>query len=469
MIKNKKVYIILALFIILITALSVKKVMQNDIFFTIATGREILANGYDNMDHLILYNTTGFTGIYIFVMIIAVITMFSLFYILIKQKNNVVLAFIATVCSSILMAGIGTFTARAQIISYLLLLLEVFLIERLLTTNKNRYYIYLFLISVFIVNFHASVWPVTIILVMPFLAEAILSKIIKKKKNIKLIIEDLKIKPLIITLILLLIGSFLSPIGTFTHIYMFKVMPTISSEFILELQPTNLLTSVGMCSMLVVYVIIALATKAKIKVRDLLLFFGLFIMAILAVRNQSFFFIIGMIPLARLVNNFFETYDNEKLLEKLICKLNKNSILALLGVFILICMLPNIVQRTKEEYVDKTAYPVDATEYILNNLDYQNMRIYDHFNFGSYLEFKGIKTFIDSRCEVYCREFNNVDILEDWYLVVNGQKHYDDLFDKYDIDYAIVYNTERINTYLNKDENYHKLYEDDYFSIYERK
>ena len=47
--------------------------------------------------------------------------------------------------------------------------------------------------------------------------------------------------------------------------------------------------------------------------------------------------------------------------------------------------------------------------------------------------------------------------------------HYDDLFDKYDIDYAIVYNTERINTYLNKDENYNKLYEDDYFSIYERK
>ena len=489
MIKNKKVYIILAFFIILITALSVRKVMQNDIFFTIATGREMLANGYDNMDHLtwhegltfyklrwafdiimtLLYNTTGFTGIYIFVMIIAVITMLSLFYILIKQKNNVVLAFIATVCSSLLMAGIGTFTARAQIISYLLLLLEVFLIERLLMTNKNRYYIYLFLISVFIVNFHASVWPVTIILVMPFLAEAILSKIIKKKKNIKLIIEDLKIKPLIIALILLLIGSFLSPIGTFTHIYMFKVMPTISSEFILELQPTNLLTSVGMCSMLVVYVIIALATKAKIKVRDLLLFFGLFIMGILAVRNQSFFFIIGMIPLARLVNNFFETYDNEKLLEKLISKLNKNSILALLGVFILICMLPNIVQRTKEEYVDKTAYPVDATEYILNNLDYQNMRIYDHFNFGSYLEFKGIKTFIDSRCEVYCREFNNVDILEDWYLVVNGQKHYDDLFDKYEIDYAIVYNTERINTYLNKDENYHKLYEDDYFSIYERK
>ena len=489
MIKNKKVYIILAIFIIFITAVSVRRVMQNDIFFTIATGREMLANGYDNMDHLtwhegltfyklrwafdiimtLLYNTTGFTGIYIFVMIIAVITMLSLFYILIKQKNNVVLAFIATVCSSLIMAGIGTFTARAQIISYLLLLLEVFFIERLLTTNKKRYYIYLFLISVFIVNFHASVWPVTIILVMPFLAEAILNKIIKKKKDIKLVIEDLKIKPLVITLILLLIGSFLSPIGTYTHIYMFKVMGSISSEFILELQPTNLLTSVGMCSMLVVYVIIALATKAKIKVRDLLLFFGLFIMAILAVRNQSFFFIIGMIPLTRLVNNFFETYDNEKLLEKLESKLNKNSVITLLGIFILIFMLPNIVQRTKEEYVDKTAYPVDATEYILNNLDYQNMRIYDHFNFGSYLEFKGIKTFIDSRCEVYCREFNNVDILEDWYNVVNGEMHYDDLFDKYDIDYAIVYNTERINTYLNKDENYNKLYEDDYFSIYERK
>ena len=484
--NNRKIYIIFALFIIFITAVSVRRVMQNDIFFTIATGREMLANGYDNMDHLtwheglsfyklrwafdiimtLLYNVTGFTGIYIFVIIIAVLTMLSLFYILIKQKNNKVLAFIATICSSLIMAGIGTFTARAQIMSYLFLLLEVFFIERLLLTNKKRYYIYLFLISVLLVNFHASVWPVSIILVMPFLAEAILNKIIKKKKNIKLEIENLNIKPLIITIILLFIGSFLSPIGVYTYIYMFKVMGTISSEFIAELQPTNLLTSLGMCSMLVVYTIIALATKAKIKVRDLLLFFGLFIMAALAVRNQSFFYIIGFIPLTRIVNDFFETYDNEHLLEKLTSKLNKNSLLAILAICILIFMIPAIIQRTMEEYVDKKAYPVDATEYILNNLDYENMRIYDHFNFGSYLEFKGIKTFIDSRCEVYCKEFNNVDILEDWLNVINCTKHYDEIFEKYNIDYAIVYNTEKINTYLSKDENYTKLYEDDYFSIY---
>lgn len=484
--KNKKIYVILALFVIFITAVSVRRVMQNDIFFTIATGREMLLNGYDNMDHLtwheglsfyklrwafdiimtLLYNATGFTGIYIFVVLIAVITMLSLFYILIKQKNNIVLAFIATICSSLIMAGIGTFTARAQIMSYLFLLLEVFFIERLLITNKKRYYIYLSLISILLVNFHASVWPVSIILVMPFLAEAILNKIIKKKKNIKLEIEDLNIKPLIITIILLFIGSFLSPIGVYTYIYMFKVMGTISSEFIAELQPTNLLTSLGMCSMLVVYTIIALATKAKIKVRDLLLFFGLFIMAALAVRNQSFFYIIGFIPLTRIVNDFFETYDNEHLLEKLTCKLNNNLTLTILAICILIFMIPTIVQRFNEEYVDKTAYPVDATEYILNNLDYENMRIYDHFNFGSYLEFKGIKTFIDSRCEVYCKEFNNVDILEDWLNVINCTKHYDEIFEKYNIDYAIVYNTEKINTYLSKDENYIKLYEDDYFSIY---
>ena len=484
--NNRKIYIIFALFIIFITAVSVRRVMQNDIFFTIATGREMLTNGYDNMDHLtwheglsfyklrwafdiimtLLYNTTGFMGIYVFVILIAVIIMLTLFYILIRQKNNILLAFIATICSSLMMAGIGTFTARAQIMSYLFLLLEVFFIERLLSTNRKKYYIYLFFISVLLVNFHASVWPISIILVMPFLAEAVLNKIIKKKKNIKLEIEDLKIKPLIVTIIILFIGSFLSPIGMYTYIYMFKVMGTVSTEFIAELQPTNLLTSLGMCSMLVVYTIIALYTKAKIKVRDLLLFFGLFIMAALTIRNQSFFYIIGIIPITRMVNNFFETYDNEHLLERLTEKLNKKTVLSIFAICVLILMAPTIVERFNEEYVDKTAYPVDATEYILNNLDYKNMRIYDHFNFGSYLEFKGIKTFIDSRCEVYCREFNNVDILEDWVNVINGTKHYDELFEKYNIDYAIVYNTEKINTYLSKDEDYTKLYEDDYFSIY---
>ena len=39
-------------------------------------------------------------------------------------------------------------------------------------------------------------------------------------------------------------------------------------------------------------------------------------MAILARRNQAFLYLIGTIPVVRLITNFFETYDTENILEK---------------------------------------------------------------------------------------------------------------------------------------------------------
>ena len=208
--------------------------MQNDTFFTIATGEHILQEGYDNVDHLtwhenlgfyklrwafdvaiaFIYNTFGFTGIYAFVVIIASLTALSLFNILLKQKNNIVLSFIATVISMLLMTSNWAFTARGQIISYLLLLLEIYFIEKLINTKQKRYYIVFFLISVLIANFHASVWYMTVILILPYLAEMIMHRILKKKnlEKSKIILEPISINVLIIAILCLVLGSFISPI-----------------------------------------------------------------------------------------------------------------------------------------------------------------------------------------------------------------------------------------------------------------
>lgn len=117
--KNKKIYIVFCILLVIIILLTVTKEMQNDTFFTIASGKHILQDGYDNVDHLtwhenlgfyklrwafdvaiaFIYNTFGFAGIYAFVVLIACLTAFSLFNILLKQKNNIVLSFIATAIS----------------------------------------------------------------------------------------------------------------------------------------------------------------------------------------------------------------------------------------------------------------------------------------------------------------------------------------------------------------------------------
>ena len=489
--KNKKLYIVFSMLLIVIILMTVTKEMQNDTFFTIATGEHILQEGYDNVDHLtwhedlgfyklrwafdvaiaFIYNTFGFAGIYAFVVIIASLTVLSLFNILLKQKNNIVLSFIATVISMLLMTSNWSFTARGQMISYLLLLLEIYFIEKMISTKQKRYYIIFLVISALIVNFHASVWYMTIILVLPYLAEAIMHKIMKNKnlEKSKIILEPISIKMLIIAILCLVLGSFISPIGTYTYTYMFKVIGGISSTFISELQQTDIISSIGMILGLIVIDILMLATKSKMKLSDILLFFGLYFMAILARRNQAFLYLIGTIPVVRLITNFFETYDTENILEKLNNFFSKNWVLGCTTIVIVIGLSSNMVTRIREKYVNERKYPVEAVNFIKENLDYKNLKIYNSFNYGSYLELSGIPAFVDSRSEIFTEEFNNVTILKDWLETSRGNVNYNDTFAKYEIDYAIVEDKEIINTYISADENYEKVFDDETFSIYMKK
>ena len=489
--KNKKLYIVFSMLLIVIILMTVTKEMQNDTFFTIATGEHILQEGYDNVDHLtwhedlgfyklrwafdvaiaFIYNTFGFAGIYAFVVIIASLTVLSLFNILLKQKNNIVLSFIATAISMLLMTSNWAFTARGQMISYLLLLLEIYFIEKMISTKQKRYYIIFLVISALIVNFHASVWYMTIILVLPYLAEAIMHKIMKNKnlEKSKIILEPISIKMLIIAILCLVLGSFISPIGTYTYTYMFKVIGGISSTFISELQQTDIISSIGMILGLIVIDVLMLATKSKMKLSDILLFFGLYFMAILARRNQAFLYLIGTIPVVRLITNFFETYDTENILEKLNNFFSKNWVLGCTTIVIVIGLSSNMVTRIREKYVNERKYPVEAVNFIKENLDYKNLKIYNSFNYGSYLELSGIPAFVDSRSEIFTEEFNNVTILKDWLETSRGNVNYNDTFAKYEIDYAIVEDKEIINTYISADENYEKVFDDETFSIYMKK
>jgi hypothetical protein len=133
-------------------------------------------------------------------------------------------------------------------------------------------------------------------------------------------------------------------------------------------------------------------------------------------------------------------------------------------------MLVESFRAMKNELVPESSYPIKLADYILNNIDTEDMRLYNGFNYGSYLEFRGIKTFIDSRSEVFCEEFNpGCTILKDWYAVYNGDKTCSEIFEKYNINYAISSKYEYITQELDNDDNWNLIYEDMYWNLYERK
>ena len=89
------------------------------------------------------------------------------------------------------------------------------------------------------------------------------------------------------------------------------------------------------------------------------------------------------------------------------------------------------------------------------------MRIYNTFNYGSYIEYKGIKAFIDSRSGMFSEEFNDTTVLEDFNNINGGVKHYRDVFNKYDINYVLINNGNLISVYIADDEEWNMIYNDD--------
>ena len=112
-------------------------------------------------------------------------------------------------------------------------------------------------------------------------------------------------------------------------------------------------------------------------------------------------------------------------------------------------------------------FPENAVTFLLNNYDINEIKIFNHFNNGGYLELFKIPVFVDSRAEMYAEEFNDTTVLSDWYQAVGGIIHYDEVFEKYGITHVLLYNTELIKTYIDKDQDWKQVYQDDMFSIYE--
>ncbi len=124
-----------------------------------------------------------------------------------------------------------------------------------------------------------------------------------------------------------------------------------------------------------------------------------------------------------------------------------------------------------DNYIDETAYPVQACDYIINNIDLGKARFYNEYNYGSYMLFRGIPVFIDSRADLYSPEFNGKkdDIFMDFINTSGIGEFYQDTFDKYGITHIITYKNSKINMIIQKthDERCKELYSDKYFVVYE--
>ena len=198
-IKNSILIILIILFCMSISPIT----MQNDTYYSIAIGEHILENGIDMQDPFSWHESLPYTyphwaydvatylvyfvgqcingemgaffAIYLVTAILSGILGVTLYKVNKKISKNTIISFVITL--AVIYSIRGYIAARAQLVTFILFIMEIYFIEMFLQHPKKRYIIGLISIPILIANLHAAVWWFYFVLYLPYIAEYILAKI----------------------------------------------------------------------------------------------------------------------------------------------------------------------------------------------------------------------------------------------------------------------------------------------------
>lgn len=554
--KTKMKFNILAIFAILIFCFAITpKTLQNDTYYTIKIGEHIMENGIDMKDpfswhedlpytyphwayDVAIYQifnlgeTTGiggFTAIYVSTIILTMILGITIYFTCNKLCKNQLVAFLITFGVMYLLKGF--IAARAQLLTYILFVLQILLIEQFIETKKKRYAVGLVLIPIVIANVHLAVWPFYFVLFLPYVVEYILAVIvesdwayrlriawnkhrvkklsikIEKEEKVKKITEEIDglqerlekaqinrdkrrenpyrlivkkesaVKWLIVIMLICAFTGLLTPLGDTPYTYLIKTMQGNTMDNISEHLPLTLINSKDVLVVFALFLAILIFTDTKIKLRDFFMLAGLTLLAFMSRRQVSMFVLICGFIFAKLIVALLDKYDKNGS-EKMMIGMTKFLGKTLTILIVILVSFYLYRGKIKAQIVNESSYPVAACDYIIENLDLNSIKLYNEYNYGSYLLYRGIPVFIDSRADLYAPEFNGSkgedgkyhgrDIFTDYINISNISTYYEDKFSEYGITHVIIKINSKLNMFLKRDDKYKQLYSDKNFVIYER-
>ena len=283
--------------------------------------------------------------------------------------------------------------------------------------------------------------------------------------------KNKNVKWLILILVICIFTGLLTPLGTTPYTYLFKTMQGNTTQNINEHLPMTLATDTDIICTLIIFLAILIFTKAEIRLCDLFMLGGLCYLMLASRRQVSMFAIIACIILNRLVLEIDRIYTGNTIKEASKAMASKVGLI-LTTIIMLILSMYFAKDKFDDKFIDEDQYPVKACDFILENVDLGQAKFYNEYNYGSYMLFRGIPVFIDSRADLYSPEFSGKkdDIFMDFINTSSINDFYEDTFEKYGITHVICFRTSKVNMLITKthDENYNKLYEDNRFIIYER-
>lgn len=484
--KNWMLIIVSVIMLLFVSLAFTKREFQNDTFYSIKVGQSILKNGIDMKDHFSwhdlsysyphwlydigvykIYKMGGFGALYASNIVLFMIISVLFYYMVLRRNKSYFVSMLFSLIGMIMLASF--ITTRAQSFSYLLFLIEVLFIEKLINEGKIWHMVVLMLDCVLIANIHAAVWPFFFVLMLPYLVGHLVARISNKMKNKpnlgifsnKLeLVEYSYIKYLVLVFVICLALGMLTPIGDIPYTYFIKVMMGDSMKWIDEHKPLVLANNLFMIGYLLIFLVPIIFTKVRVRICDFFMICGLIVMTFMSLRHMSFLGVIGVYSLSTVIANM--GYIKSK--KPFEYEYPWYGTFIILVTMIVVSGIVFSVNQ-KKEYINDVIYPVNMVNWMNNNLDMNDVKIFNDYDFGSYLLFKNIPVYIDSRCDLYLEAFNGKkDIFDE---SMNITKNYGRVFKKYDITHVLIYKDTYLNQILAASPNYKYIHKEGRFILYE--
>ena len=509
-------------------------VLDNDIWFILNCGRYVTEHGipYEEFAsmhtglHYVMeqwltavifwkiYSVFGSNGLLTFVWIVGFIILFvyNRLCFLVSDKNQS-LSFILTaiICIFVSMAYIVT---RPQILSMMLILVEILILEKTFRDEHKWRLLILPLLSLVCINLHAALWPLMIIVMMPFLAEILLTKF----KNLE---SKLNIRDILLVILGVFLAGFANPYGWEAMTFIFYSYDPSIHNNVTEVLPPSSAHFLGKIFFALSVWLIVIYSKKSIPIRYFLITFGFMLLAFMTTRGIFFFLMLSTFPIAYAYKDWKSTivsgssiFSKPNMLLPFVIlgvaeiykftndpniTLNyvplPDKMFSILMLIFLICFifgykregelfnssLPVICIKplafffafqfilftiwSHQEDTSKNEEPLKpAIDFILEQDRPENIVLFTGFNDGGYAGFRGLRYYIDARPEVFAKANNHIkDISKEYFDLRSGELSYKEFFSRYNFTHILVTDSTIIlYLILEEDENYEKLFEYEY-------
>lgn len=194
--------------------------------------------------------------------------------------------------------------------------------------------------------------------------------------------------------------------------------------------------------------LILLAVWDEIPLVETLYFVGTFALTLIHQRFMPY----CAIALVPLLSNVFQRFG-ESLLEPSRVMRGINVIFIAAAATLLVRQAPH-AEGPLQAHMSKSAYPIDAVNYLKKHPEPGHLL--NSYEFGGYLIYEGIPTFIDGRTDVYLKS----GLFDDYLNLRNMYWNAPNLLDKYDIQTVLCPPGFPLMTYLTHSSAWQVVYQD---------